>query len=99
MKSLFTQEKMGCLRVERKDLDECSSTHVELALTADIPPVGEIGSPLDDGPPRWKEAQEIVHCARSTSAPGPNGVPYVYKGVSDVFNLRMLRQAGGTFSF
>ena len=55
------------LRVERKDLDECSSTHVELALTADIPPVGEIGSPLDDGPPRWKEVQEVEHCARAAS--------------------------------
>ena len=56
MKSLFTQEKMGSLRVERKDLEEYlqqlhtdNQRHVDLVLPADIPPVGEIGSQVGDG--------------------------------------------------
>ena len=40
---------------------------------------------MDDGLPRWKEVQEVVHCARATSAPGPNGVSFhVHKAVPDV---------------
>ena len=32
-----------------------------------------------------REMQEVVHCVRAASAPGPNGVPYrVYKGAPDV---------------
>ena len=41
----------------------------------DFPPVGERerDSPMDDGPPTWREVQEAVHCARAASAPGPTG--------------------------
>ena len=28
--------------------------------TAYIPPVGEIGSPMGNGPPRWRKVQEVV---------------------------------------
>ena len=59
MKSLFIQEKIGSLRVERKDLEEYlqwvhfdNQKQVELVLMVDICPVGEIGSPMNDGPPR-----------------------------------------------
>ena len=53
---------MGNLRVERKDLDEYlpqlhtdNQRRVDLMLPADIPPMGDIGSPMDDGPSRWRE--------------------------------------------
>ena len=46
----------------------------ELVLPSNIPPVGEIGSQCDDSPPRWKEVQEVVRSARTSSALGPNGV-------------------------
>ena len=40
---------------------------------------------MDDGPPRWKEVQEVVRCAKAASASGPNGVAYrVYKRAPDV---------------
>ena len=36
-------------------------------LPADIPSIEEIGSPMDDGLPRWREVKEAVHCARAAS--------------------------------
>ena len=85
-KSLFTQDKMGNLRVERKDLEVNVHTdnkkHVEVMLPAEIPPVPP-GSPMDDGLSKWKEVHEVVCCARATSASGPNfGVYYrLYKSI------------------
>ena len=60
------------LRVERKDLEKYlqqlhtdNQRHVDLMLPTDIPPIGEIGSPMDDGPLRWREVQEVVCCVRA----------------------------------
>ena len=54
VKSLFTQDKIGCLRVERQDLEKYlqrvhtdNQRHVELVLPANIPPFEE----FTDG--RW----------------------------------------------
>ena len=46
---------------------------------ADIPPVGEIGSPMDDG----LGGERLKRLGVGWS-PDSNGVPYVYKGVPDV---------------
>ena len=58
---------------------------MDLVLPTDILPLGEICSPMDNDPARWKEVQVVVRCARAALAPGPKGVPYcVYKGACHV---------------
>ena len=43
---------------------------------------------FNDKPPTWKEIQEVVKAARTTAAPGPNGVPYtVYKRCPGILKL------------
>ena len=38
--------------------------------------------------PTWKEMQEVVRATRSTSAPGPSGVPYiVYKWCKGILQI------------
>ena len=76
MKSLFTQEKTGCLKIERQDLEEYlqrvhpdHQMHVELPLLADILPVG--------GEKKCKCCVLcVVCCARGAWASGSNGVSY-----------------------
>ena len=75
MKAVFIQEKTVHLRVEGKDLEEYlqrlhpdNQRNLELVLPTDILPIGETGSPMDDGPPRWKEVQDVVCCVRAASA-------------------------------
>ena len=95
VKSLFSREKNGSLRVSKQELEgHLEKVHRdrerfrELSLPPDIPPIGGIDSQCDDSPPRWKEVQEIVRRARASSAPGPNGVPYrLYKSAPDVLRF------------
>ena len=43
---------------------------------------------FNDKPPTWKEIQEMVKAARTSAAPGPNGVPYtVYKRCPGILKL------------
>ena len=43
---------------------------------------------FNDKPPTWKEIQEVVKAARTSAAPGPNGVPYtVYKRCPGILKL------------
>ena len=53
--------------MEKKDLENYlqqlhkdNLRHEDLMLQADIPPLGEMGSSMDDGPPRWSEVQEVL---------------------------------------
>ena len=49
---------------------------------------------MDVRPPSWKEVEKVVRCAKASSAPGPNRVPYwVYKSAPDIlkFLWRQLR--------
>ena len=56
-----------------------------LAIPLDIPPIDPPVHQFKSSPPTWKEVEKFVHRARTTSAPGPNGVPYkVYKNAPDV---------------
>ena len=43
---------------------------------------------IDISPPRWSAVQKMVHRARASSAPGPNGVLYrLYKNTPDVLHF------------
>ena len=43
---------------------------------------------FNDKPPTWKEIQEVLKAARTSEAPGPNGVPYtVYKRYPGILKL------------
>ena len=38
----------------------------EMGLPADIPLTGDLGSQCEDSPPRWKEVQEVIKCAKAS---------------------------------
>lgn len=83
LKTLFIKEKIGVLKTTKDDLEEyLRSTHYDskrfetLAIPPDIPPIDPPVYQFEIGPPTWKEVEKIVHQARTTSPPGPNGVPY-----------------------
>uniref|UniRef100_A0A3B1K6T8 Reverse transcriptase domain-containing protein n=1 Tax=Astyanax mexicanus TaxID=7994 RepID=A0A3B1K6T8_ASTMX len=95
VKSLFSKEKSGNLKVGKRELEEhFKSVYTEkerssdLDLPADMPPLGDIEWKMDVNPPRWSEVQEVVKAAKAGSAPGPNGVPYrSYKSAPDVLKF------------
>ena len=62
---------------ERLEKVHCDTKrHEQLVNPHDIPPSQPPEFHLETGPPKWKEAEDTVRCARSASAPGPNGVPF-----------------------
>lgn len=95
VKTLFSKEKSGNLKVGKKEVEEYfrnvyteEERSSDLYLPADIPPLGEVEWKMDSNPPRWSEVQEVVKGAKAGSAPGPNGVPYrVYKSAPDVLKF------------
>ena len=50
--------------------------HEKIVLPPDIPPIKPPNHSMDIDPPKWKEVEQVVRRARSSSTPGPNGVPY-----------------------
>lgn len=48
----------------------------------------ELASQFDTSPPKWSELRQVVDKARSSLAPGLNGIPYrVYKNCPFVLKL------------
>ena len=95
VKSLFIMEKGGTLNTSKQVLDEYIKglyTDVDKdeipSIPSDIPPIGEQEYPMDIDPPRLKEIEQVVRKARSSSAPGPNGIPYrFYKNTPGVLRF------------
>lgn len=103
VKSLFTKKATGTLKTTKQALEEHlekmhsdPSRHEMAVIPPDIPPIEEPRHPMDVSPPKWKEVENTVRRARTSSAPGPNGVPYkVYKNTPDVlrFLWRLMKVA------
>ncbi len=103
VKSLFTKKATGTLKTTKQSLEEHlekmhshPSRHKAAEVPPDIPPIEQPRHLMDVSPPKWKEVEATVRRARTSSAPGPNGVPYkVYKNTPDVlrFLWRLMRVA------
>lgn len=103
LKTLFAKEKGGRLKTSKQELDEYlekmyadEKRHERTTIPLDIPPIEPPAHPMDTRPPLWREVEHAVKRARSSSAPGPNGVPYrLYKNAPGVlrFLWRLMRLA------
>ena len=76
VKGLFNQEKGGQLKETKSEVEEylrntCSDLEQcrVIGLPPDMPPLGEIAHKMDVRPPRWKEVEEGVRCAKSVVCP------------------------------
>ena len=85
VKSLFIKEKGGELKISKEALDEHIKTMYSdsgknemINIPPDIPLLEEIEHGMDIDPPRLKEVKLVVKKARNASAPGPNGIPYLF---------------------
>ena len=92
MESLFPQDKSGVPKVARQKLEEHlrrtysdSDRNRDLPWVEDLVRLTEPGVPFDLSPPCRKEVDDFIEKARSSSAPGPNEVPYrVFKSCPKV---------------
>ena len=86
-KQLFENERSGCLSSSLQDIERyLESVHADqlrnepLSDCQRILPEDTPETPFDEKEPTLTEIKEVVRKSRSSSAPGPNGIPYkVYK--------------------
>ena len=86
-KKLLEDKRNGHLESSKKEIDEYlrdtlsdSDRDKELDIINSLVKPATPSVEFDLREPNWKEVQEVIGAARSASAPGPNGVPYiVYK--------------------
>ncbi len=102
-KSLLEEKRSGCLETDKETLEaHLEATWSDPHREEPLPEMKGIARPtqpgvsFDESPFGWGEIQEVVAKARTKSAPGPNGVPYVvYKRCPGVLKrlFRILRCA------
>ena len=92
VKDLFVKEKSGTLKATIRELEEHlrknysdNQRHVPASIPDDMPPIQPAQHQMETRPPTWSEIEGIVKRARTSSAPGPNGIPYrLYKNTPGV---------------
>ena len=84
-RSLFDQPRSGILDVDQETLeDHLKKTYsdparnVPLAYNTNLVWPESPGEPFNLNPPTLDEVRQVVLKARCKSAPGPNGIPYVF---------------------
>ena len=86
-RNLLGEAKSGILTSSREEVEEhLKSAHCDLYKDGHLdhhPKIRSVANPskdLDASEPSWKEMMEVIKRARTSSAPGPNGLPYkIYK--------------------
>ncbi|KAK0135439.1 Retrovirus-related Pol polyprotein from type-1 retrotransposable element R2 [Merluccius polli] len=86
-KALLGEARSGTLASSKEEVEEFveetfsdSSRNVTLAEDHRLGTTNPPTASLSTDSPSWREVQEVVKHARSSSAPGPSGIPYkVYK--------------------
>ena len=78
------EEINNYLRNTMSDPEKEQEMGINIRLIHQKPPVVKFDTRL----PTWKEMHEVVRAARSASAPGPSGVPYiVYKQCNGILQI------------
>lgn len=103
-KSLLGQVRSGTLASSKEEVEEFVEETFSDPLRGDALPEGQgfgtINQPtssLNTEYPSWKEVQEVIKNARSSSAPGPSGILYkVYKKCPKLLQRlwRLMRKSG-----
>ena len=94
-RKLFGDKRSGMLERPVEEINaHLSNTFSDPSRDVEVDNINSLISPeppsveFNDKPPTWKEIQEVVKAARTSAAPGPNGVPYtVYKRCPGILNL------------
>lgn len=94
-RQLLEEKKSGKLETTREQMEQhvkrqCSDPlrNVPLGIPGYVPRPAPPTTEFNIKPPKLSEVKEVVKKARSSSAPGPNGVPYkLYKNSPKVLEL------------
>ena len=86
-RNLLGQQKSGVLTSCKEEVEDyLTNTHKDPCRSQGLPSNKYLSQPenpsieLVTKEPTWKEVYEVVHRAKSSSAPGPSGLPYkIYK--------------------
>ena len=94
-RKLLGDKRSGMLESPEEEINaHLSNTFSDPSRDVELGNINSLISPeqpsveFNDKPPTWKEIQEVIKAARTSAAPGPNGVPYtVYKRCPGILNL------------